>query len=103
MADISKITQLSNVIRPFQRKVEAGVEDVKEAGGFKDLLMNSINKVNDAQLNAEKAVEDYATGKNKNLHEAMLAIESANISMRLMVKTRNKIIEAYQEVMRMPI
>lgn len=50
---------------------------------------------------AQHAVEQYATGKSQNLHETMIALEKADISFSLLVSVRNKLLEAYREVMRM--
>ena len=69
---------------------------------FSEVAMNAINGVDQAQLSANAQVEKLAHGEG-NLHEAALALEKADISMRLLLKARNKIVEAYQEIMRMPV
>jgi flagellar hook-basal body complex protein FliE len=48
-------------------------------------------------------MQELATGKSNNIHETMIAAEKADLSLRLMVQVRNKIIEAYQEVMKMQV
>ena len=48
-------------------------------------------------------MQQLATGENKNIPDVMLAVEKADIAMKLMVQVRNKIIEAYQEVMKMQV
>lgn len=73
------------------------------AAGFGDLLQKSIAEVNDAQIRADQAVEQLHTGQAKNIHEVMIALEKADISMRLMVQMRNKMVDAYQEIMRMQV
>ena len=50
-----------------------------------------------------KAMADLSTGRSSNLHEAMIAIQKAEISFKMMMQVRNKIISAYQEVMRMSV
>ena len=52
---------------------------------------------------ADQKIEDLATGKSSNLHETMIAVEKADIALRLMVQVRNKMIDAYQEVMKMQV
>jgi flagellar hook-basal body complex protein FliE len=52
---------------------------------------------------ADQAVLQANTGENVNLHELMISMEKADISLRLMVQVRNKAIDAYQEIMRMQI
>ncbi|PIR22444.1 MAG: flagellar hook-basal body complex protein FliE [Deltaproteobacteria bacterium CG11_big_fil_rev_8_21_14_0_20_45_16] len=71
--------------------------------GFGELLTEKLNEVDESQKIADKAVTDFSTGKSKNLHEAVLAMEMADTSLRLAVTVRNKVIDAYQEIMRMPV
>lgn len=73
------------------------------AGGFGKMLGDAIQQVNENQVQADRAVEKLQTGEARNIHEVMIALEKADISMRLMVQMRNKVIEAYQEVMRMQV
>ncbi|HAX45987.1 MAG TPA: flagellar hook-basal body complex protein FliE [Nitrospina sp.] len=52
------------------------------------------------QKEADAAIEDFATGKTRNIHETMIAVNNADLAFRLSMQMRNKIVEAYQEVMR---
>lgn len=73
------------------------------SGKFAEALKGSLAEVNQAQLSADHAAQQIAAGETKNLHEAMIKLEEADISLRLMVQVRNKAVEAYQEVMRMQV
>lgn len=66
---------------------------------FKEL----VGKVNDLSQQSDKAIQGLATGENRNLHETMIAVEKASLSFQFMSQVRNKALEAYQEVMRMPV
>jgi flagellar hook-basal body complex protein FliE len=70
---------------------------------FVDYLKDSIKDVNEIQKNADKAAVDLASGKNENIHETMLKAAQAELSFNFMVQIRNKVLEAYQEIMRMPV
>ncbi len=70
---------------------------------FLDTLKNAVNVVNESQLEAEKASVDFAAGKGQTLHGVMIAMEKADLSLRTLVQVRNKVLEAYQEVMKMPV
>lgn len=72
-------------------------------GGFSDALFKAVSEVNDLQQNADKAIRNVQTGQSESLHEAVIALEKADISFRAMLTVRNKLIEAYQEVMRMQV
>ena len=70
---------------------------------FKKILENAINKVNDTVGNAEKLSNDFATGKTSDIHHVIIAAEKADIMLQLTTEVRNKIVEAYREIMRMQI
>lgn len=72
------------------------------AGGdtFSTVLKDSMSKVNELQQGADKAIEGLAKGEVENVHDTMIAIEKANLSFNLMVQVRNKLVQAYEEVMR---
>ncbi len=71
--------------------------------GFGDVLKESLNEVNKMQLDADKSIEDLATGRSKNIHETMISMSKADIAFRMTMQVRNKVMEAYQEVMRMSV
>jgi len=70
---------------------------------FRKILKESIEEVNRLQNQADISIEQLVAGNTKNLHETMIALEKADISFRLMMEVRNKIIEAYHEIMRMQV
>ena len=72
------------------------------AGGFAQTLGNALQKVEDVQMDADAQAEKVALGGG-NLHEMSLALEKADVAMRLAMKVRNKVVEAYQEIMRMSV
>ncbi len=100
MASVSDIT-LSSQLKSLSPPQQAPVQKFGEK--FGEALKNSIAEVNQAQLSADRATEQVAAGDSKNLHEAMIKLEQADISLRLMVQMRNKAVEAYQEIMRMQV
>jgi flagellar hook-basal body complex protein FliE len=83
-------------------KPAAAPEDGKP-GSFADALQNSIAEVNAMQQKADAAITALATGDKVSLHETMIAMEQADVSFRLMMQVRNKIVEAYQEILRMQV
>lgn len=74
----------------------------KENSSFFKLLKEYLMKVDMSQHEADKAIEDLLSGK-KDIHDVMLTIEKADISFRLLIRIRNKLLEAYQEIMRMQV
>jgi flagellar hook-basal body complex protein FliE len=74
-----------------------------DGGSFKEMLKGSIDDVNQLQTEADRSIQRLIAGESKSLHETMIAMEKADISFRLMMEVRNKIVEAYNEIMRIPV
>lgn len=70
---------------------------------FADTLKDAIQSVNTAQQEADYKAQQLATGKSTDIADVMLTAEKANIQFKLMTSVRNKIIEAYQEIMKMQV
>ncbi len=70
---------------------------------FADVLKESLEEVNNLQEKGQKAMSDLATGQVKDLHQAAIAIDKAELSMKLMLEVRNKAINAYKEILRTQI
>ena len=76
--------------------------DVARAeSSFGDILQSLVTQTDSRQQNANQAMQQLHAGGEKNLHDAMIAMEQADISLRYLIQVRNKAIEAYQEIMRM--
>ena len=71
--------------------------------GFGDLLNQFVGEVNDKQIASGQAVNDLLAGKDIPLHQAMIAMQEAGVAFQLMVEVRNKLLEGYQELMRMQV
>ena len=70
---------------------------------FADTLKNYVKDVNDKQIYAEKSIEKFLKGEEKDIHNTMISIQKADISLQLMMQIRNKIMSAYQEIMRIQV
>lgn len=70
---------------------------------FGDLLSNAINSVNDLQRQSGAAQEALLAGEPVELHDVMIKAEQAGLALDLTLEIRNKLINAYNEIMRMPM
>lgn len=70
---------------------------------FADTLTDAIGSVNELQKTSDKKMQELATGKTDNVADVMIAAEKADIALKVMVQVRNKIIDAYQEIMKMQV
>ena len=74
-----------------------------QGAGFGEVLNQFVGEVNQKQLDSTQAVNDLLAGKEVPLHQAMIAMQEAGVAFQLMVEVRNKLLEVYQELMRMQI
>ncbi len=72
-----------------------------QPGAFQDLLNASMNHVETDRAEASKAVQQFLSGGNDDLHKVAMASQRAELSSELFLQVRNKIISAYQEVMKL--
>lgn len=86
---------------PLKQVAENPVE--RASTGFGQIIKETISKTIEAEAQGDKAIESLASGQAKNLHEVMISVEKADISLKMLVQFRNKALQAYEEVMRMQI
>ncbi|NLX63707.1 MAG: flagellar hook-basal body complex protein FliE [Clostridiaceae bacterium] len=70
---------------------------------FKEILFDALNNVNTLEQESAKMTEDFIAGRTDNIHSVLIAAEKASISLQFIMEVRNKVMEAYQEIMRMQI
>ena len=76
-------------------------QNKKEDSSFDSFLSESLKEVNSAQINANNAVKDLVAGKTENIHETMIQMQKASISFQMMMEVRNKLVDAYKEIIKM--
>lgn len=107
MKDITISSGLNTILKPgtsnFGNTGSTASLNGSDGKSFGESLAESIEKVNNLQLEADRSIEDLATGKSQSIHETMLALGKADIAFRLTMQVRNKVVDAYQEIMRMPV
>ena len=75
----------------------------EESVSFKNLLMDALYNVNALEQESAKLTEDFIAGRTDSIHSVLIAAEKATISLQFITEVRNKVLEAYQEIMRMQI
>jgi len=71
------------------------------SGEFRGLLEGAIQKVEQTGQEATQAVERFLSGDGQELHSAMIAVQRADLTFELGLQVRNKVVSAYQEIMRL--
>ena len=76
---------------------------IDNSKGFGDLLTGAIGDVDKLHHEADQAVEALAAGRSADVHNTMIALQKADVSFQLLMQIRNKVVSAYETVMRMQI
>lgn len=112
-----KLSQITNSLLGFTKGSESSISQVNSSlikennktnrypnqASFSEVLKNSMEELNQTQLEAYDAMNDMATGKVENLQEAVQKIEEAELSLKLGLEFKNKALGAYKQVMSMQI
>jgi len=96
------IERISNVNRINQIQNQTSSSE-KSPVDFAKMLSDAVEKVNSLQKNAEQMASDFALGKISNIHDVIIEAEKASVALKLTTEVRNKIVEAYREIMRMQL
>lgn len=97
--ELNKVNSLTN----FMNIAEKQNTKVKDKESFGDFLNNALTHVNQLQIDSDEYKKMLAIGEIDNLHDVSIAAEKANVSMQITLSLRNKIVEAYKEILRMQI
>ncbi|NLM09515.1 MAG: flagellar hook-basal body complex protein FliE [Clostridiaceae bacterium] len=97
------VTGISSVMDHIsvQSALNEGLKEEKVS--FKDVLMNEIYRVSELEKTADAITADFISGKTDNIHSVLIAAEKASIALQLMIEIRDKVIDAYNEIMRMQV
>ncbi len=106
--DTKGIEQMLSVLRTTATQASGqsaeATSGAEGAASFSDALKNSIDKVNQTQKSANLMAEKMVAGdSSQNLHEVMIALQTASVSFQEMVQVRNKLVTAYQDMMNMQV
>ena len=98
MLKIDALQQISQITKQNSQSLEKG-----ESTKFADTLKGMINQVDELQKASGQSTKDFIAGNNIDLHEVMATGQEAQLSFQFMMEIRNKLLEAYQEINRMPV
>ncbi len=91
-------------LTPVPSAGAAGTTDIGRIDKtFQNVLSKAVDEINESQTRADTQIEQLAAGKVENVHQAMIALEEASIVLQFTSQVRNKVVEAYQEIMRMQV
>ncbi|MFD2682835.1 flagellar hook-basal body complex protein FliE [Bacillus seohaeanensis] len=92
---------LTSPVSPLNTKNNMKPAETQQS--FADFLKKSIDQVNSSQIQSDRLTEKLARGEDVDLHQVMIASQKSSIMLQTTMEVRNKVVEAYQEIMRMPM
>ena len=95
-----KIDDIRRQLEDISLKSPLDTQESKPTTSFANVLKEAVSGVNQDQLKSEQAVNDFVSGKDTNLHNTLLSLEKADVSFKMMMQVRGKLMEAYQQIMR---
>lgn len=93
MAQMPKLTMANATAKPAETK----------GTSFGDVINDAINKVNNLQVESSQKTEDFITGVSDDIHSVIIAGSKADLALQMTLQVRNKVMEAYKEIMNMQI
>ena len=97
------IDPISSIGNPMLEGTVPVLEAPKPTADFSNWLIRQVNELDTKLSDADMQVRQLAVGDNTNIHQVMISIEKARLSLELVVQVRNKVLEAYQSLMQMQV
>ena len=103
MSHIPAINNLQPMqpMAPMGKPENVGPASLPEGKTFQELLVESLDKVNQLQLEAADGVERIAAGKNNDLSDVFSAVRKADMAFSMLMEMQNKLLDAYRELQQM--
>jgi flagellar hook-basal body complex protein FliE len=88
-----------------QLKGNGGEKPAEGEGGsnFEEMLSQTLKQTNQASLKSGEMQDGLAAGEHRKIHETMIAAQEASLSFKMVSEVRNKVVDAYREIFRMPV
>lgn len=114
---IEKINSQSNIqsmlqtLKAFQAQAAGGIDEaggkvggtVQIAPGFSDMIRQTVDKVNELQVNSKNTAESYERGEGVPLTDVVLSMQKSSLAFEATLQVRNKVLKAYEEILNMPV
>src|SRR5689334_21296285 len=99
------VSMTQGAILPIQSLLTEATQNLAEVSpaNFKDLLKKALTDLNVSQVDGNDAIKNLATGGEENLHDVIIAMEKASMTLQYAIQIRNKVLESYQSVIQMQI
>lgn len=94
-SSISSLGKLANTTGALKPDAQPG------SAGFSELIDHFVKSTNESQIASDQSIQDLVTGKEDNVQNVVMAVANAEMSFQLFMEIRNKLVDSYNELMRM--
>lgn len=101
--DISFNTNLNAISANSPLDKTSAVKPQQSGADFKKVVSDYLRQVDNTQVEANNSITDLLSGKNQDVNSVVASVAKADMSFKLLVGVRNKLVEAYKETMKMPV
>jgi flagellar hook-basal body complex protein FliE len=95
------VNSIANITPLTLPQITPATSSAGQPGDFQKVLTGAINQVESLNNNAADSVQKFLRGDNEELHTTILATQKAELAFQLGLQVRNKVVDAYQEIMKM--
>jgi flagellar hook-basal body complex protein FliE len=103
ISGINSLDPIKRIQKVTKQQVNQVQNNDNSGPDFQKILNDAIKSVNVQQKDAVQAEDDFAAGKISNIHDVIIMAEKASMSLTMTMEIRNKIVSAYEEIMRMQL
>lgn len=100
---VNSVNQIDKVSSPFLQELQQSKPTGKPQESFSQTLKNAIHKMNEAEFETNQKTEALAKGQLNDLHDVMITAQKSSIVVETTVQVQRKVIDAYNEIMRMQV
>ena len=109
----STIQSMLQTLKAFQAQAAGGIDEAggkvggtgnaQGAPGFSDMIRQTVDKVNELQVNSKNTAESYERGEGVPLTDVVLSMQKSSLAFEATLQVRNKVLKAYEEILNMPV
>src|SRR5262249_51594619 len=92
---------ISGIRAPGPIQIDQAIRPQAKDGEFQNVLKSAIDQVESSRADADQSVQRFLAGEGDDLHSTVLSVQRADLEFEMLMQVRNKVVSAYQEVMRM--
>ena len=94
---------ISPIAPPAPIQIDSPLGGSSSTGQFRDILKSAIDQVENSSSQADQSVNQFLSGEGDDLHSTIMSVQRADLEFQLAMQVKNKVVSAYQEVMRMQL